>query len=213
MKVRILHISDPHGEKRTMQRLDDLARHTECDVIALTGDDVVHKSRKVPSEWDTWPQAHKLSVPGNHDGNDTFVHLTTWLHKVPWPPHQVGDLLFVGLDELPKGGAEEILSSVHVTNSIRGLVVLSHYQPTVEGYPRLVAALAALAGRHSVLILHGHDHPEQNPGEWVPSELLGSLTVSRSHLCSSAKNEGWGHYISWENGVFHHQPVQDKRRG
>lgn len=108
-------------------------------------------------------------------------------------------------------GTEEFLASRRIPDHIRirGLVILTHYQLTTTKHSGVVAALASLAqDDRAVLILHGHDHPHQYPGKWVESEELGSLTVSRSHLCSSASNEGWGHHITWQYGKFAQRKVR-----
>jgi hypothetical protein len=44
--VRILHISDPHGQRETMARLNNLAIfYPDWDVVALTGDCVSETHR------------------------------------------------------------------------------------------------------------------------------------------------------------------------
>src|SRR3989442_8874026 len=93
--LRILHISDPHGQSETMVRLHTLAtRLRNVDVLAYTGDSHVPQ---LPSEWSFWPQRVKLAVPGEHDKADTFRNLTTWKTDVPWSV-RVADALFVGID-------------------------------------------------------------------------------------------------------------------
>lgn len=72
--VQILHVSDPHAQTETMKLLNSLAMsRRDCDVVALTGDCVSTTCRQLPEEWNHWPQAFKLSVPGNHgDDSETF---------------------------------------------------------------------------------------------------------------------------------------------
>jgi hypothetical protein len=56
-----------------MARLSDLAiGQPKWDVVALTGD----SAGVLPEHWNDWPQPLKLSVPGNHDSPETFLHLT-----------------------------------------------------------------------------------------------------------------------------------------
>ena len=51
----------------------------------------------LPEHWNDWPQSLKLSVPGNHDSPETFVHLTSWIHETPWFRRH-DDLAFLGID-------------------------------------------------------------------------------------------------------------------
>ena len=86
--VIILHISDPHAQTETMERLHNLASaQADCDVVALTGDCVSQSSQQLPQEWNSWPQALMLSVPGNHDAPSTFDKLHGWVCHAPYDRH------------------------------------------------------------------------------------------------------------------------------
>jgi hypothetical protein len=160
--VRILHISDPHGQTETMARLTNLATfQSEWDVVALTGDCVSQTSKQVPPGWDVWPQRLKLSVPGNHDGPNTFDLLPTWRHQAPWVC-RLDDLIFIGLDSPLPDRVKKHLCGVD-WDGARGVVLLFHERPRIET-DSLAAVLRVVVDSRELLILHGHEHPASFSG-------------------------------------------------
>ena len=85
----ILHISDMHDSNgNTLKPLGRLAeKHSDVDVVAVT-DDCFRWSNRTPlsDSLTAWPQRLKLSVPGNHDGKETFASLREpeWDHRTPY---------------------------------------------------------------------------------------------------------------------------------
>jgi hypothetical protein len=74
--------------------------HSDIDVVAVTGDCFRWSNcEPLPDSWNTWPQRLKLSVPGNHDGKETFSSLreSEWDHRTPYIS-QMNDITFIGLD-------------------------------------------------------------------------------------------------------------------
>lgn len=85
----ILHISDMHDwHGNTLKGLGRLAeKRSDVDVVAVTGDCFRWSNRKpLPDSLNAWPQRLKLSVPGNHDGKETFASLREpeWDHRTPY---------------------------------------------------------------------------------------------------------------------------------
>lgn len=101
VNVRILHISDPHGQGETIAGLEHLVESVCPDVIACTGDCDSGSLRELPASWNRWrstsPHVVKLAVPGNHCSPTTYRNLQSWLTTTPWTLSVFG-LLFVGLD-------------------------------------------------------------------------------------------------------------------
>jgi predicted phosphodiesterase len=75
--VQILHFSDTHAERETLRRLEHLVEDFgQSDVVAHTGDATSNYGGP-PVEWNEWPQAVKLSVPGEHgETHLSYSHLT-----------------------------------------------------------------------------------------------------------------------------------------
>ena len=201
--VTILHISDPHAQSETMRRLEALAISQEhTDVIALTGDCASGMTTQVPATWNDWPQKLKLSVPGNHDRNETFNLLYQWTHKTPWV-QQLGDLTFIGLNT-SKDCLEikEQLDGLDLSCKAAGsaVVILSHRWPDETDSRRLGGAIRKLASHHPVLVLHGHDHPEHFSGSlWDRTARLGELNFFRSKVCSSvSQKRAIANLITWD---------------
>lgn len=220
--LRILHFSDTHAEKATLQKLASLASNlSECDVAAHTGDAMSSFSTRAPDEWNDWPQKYKLSVPGDHlDTYDNYSHFTQWLCIPPWHC-LIDDLLFVGVDSTH--GAWEVpdpseLNSEVAPGSYTGLVVLTHRWLDRNNHPnaeppawslRMADSIVHLALGNPVLILHGHDHNEAYNGSvWEETARLGQLTYCRSNVCSSSKkNRGIAHLIIWSDSCFQYVQV------
>jgi Calcineurin-like phosphoesterase len=140
----IMHISDPHFETwETMPRLDNLAHaHTECEVIAVTGDCTSIGNTQLPATWNQWPQRLKLSVPGNHDLDDTFDLLDDWFHCTPWVT-TVDGLVFVGLNTATgflgiKSQLDRLKPRAANGDAV---VILSHRWPSKPGDERYIAGL------------------------------------------------------------------------
>ncbi len=212
--LRILHLSDAHGEGETMKRLTTVAMASrDCDVVACTGDCGSSTLREVPSAWNDWPQRLKLIVPGNHDLPDAFIALSTWVRKTPWTL-EAGGLTFVGLDTAEGfGGAfDQLETLLHSCQVSSGLVVVSHRWPSELHAPQIGAGLTALHGGRpttlSTLFVHGHDHPRDFSGsQWDPVARLGHYRCFRSHIAScAAARRGVMHKITWDGVAFSCQP-------
>jgi predicted phosphodiesterase len=210
--MRILHISDPHGEGETMERLEMLVKAQEdCDVVALTGDCTCGGLDRLPGEWNSWPQSLLLSVPGNHDKAYTFDELHSWTHQAPWVT-RLHDLLFLGIKDFAERPLERLILERGCAEweGCRAVVLLSHYKPPFESSPRLAEILASLAQTRPLLVLHGHEHPPEFSGaEWDDSGRLGSSMVYRSKIYTAKRGKkGLGHRIDWDGQKFTAQEVQ-----
>lgn len=200
--IKILHISDPHADTKSMRCIHNLATgYPEWDVVALTGDCASPMHKTVPSDWNRWPQKLKLSVPGNHDLADTFQSLDEWEHRAPWA-RQFEDMLFIGLKSAYV--VPEFIKKIKkdIWSSSRAIVLLCHERPTDD----LLKKLYTFWGSQKVLILHGHNHGNGFPGAiWKSSELIEGKSFCRSHVCSSfGPIYGLCHYIEYRDGIFHH---------
>lgn len=195
-----------------MERLNNLAlAQADCDVVALTGDCVSQSCQQVPQEWNSWPQALLLSVPGNHDEPSTFDNLHSWICHPPWV-ERFEDLIFVGLASLR---ADSIRKEIDARGcrgweGCRGIVALSHNRPDFSISTGLAAVLQAFIGSRVLLWLHGDEHPRGFSGaEWDDSGQFGDTTYFRSNVCSSATGcRGLGHRIEWNGEVFRCTEVQ-----
>jgi 3',5'-cyclic AMP phosphodiesterase CpdA len=209
----IIHISDPHFETwETMPRLNNLAHsHPEIDVVAVTGDCTSLGNKRLPADWNQWPQHLKLSVPGNHDLDDTFDLLDDWIHCAPWVT-RVNGLVFVGLDT-----SMSFLGIQYQLDRLRSratggdaVVMLSHRWPSLSIDERFIGnTLTKFVGNRPLLVLHGHEHPYPFERLWEEHAKMGSLTCYRSKVSSSARNtRGLAHIVTWENQQFSCSVVQ-----
>jgi hypothetical protein len=228
----ILHISDPHYQTETMKRLDSLAHyHSDCDVVALTGDCTSSTRTQLPEEWNDWPQRLKLAVPGNHDELDTFDLLDDWLWLQRSPDieeraypmiHQLDELVFVGIDTSkdidPFSNVLtdlNLLYQLNPTEASNGsaLVLLTHRWPEPGAAEGMGDILQAFVGDRILLVLHGHKHPwYAEESEWKSSAKIGNLTHYRSKAISSQRQKrGSGHLIVWDGDQFKCSEVQGSR--
>lgn len=213
MLLKMLHISDPHGEREVMANLDVLARaETGCAAVLCTGDVTSATLRQLPSSWNNWPQPTKLLVPGNHDTADTFMALSGWVRHAPWAI-AVADLLFVGLDtaegfDTTLEQLEHLFRAGRAAESV-GVVLLSHRWPVGPHVTQLGVGLAAIFGDRPTLYCHGHDHPNTFNGSlWTDAEELGPFICTRSQVCSCARGvRGLAHRITWATRRFFCEPV------
>ncbi|MCC6486397.1 MAG: metallophosphoesterase [Candidatus Hydrogenedentes bacterium] len=204
--VRILHISDSHAERESMQRLANLAALLpDCDVVAHTGDCVSLGCDQLPSQWDEWPHKLKLAVPGNHDRPHTFDLLPTWRCNTPWS-ERLEDLAFLGLDGC--GDASNALRDLR-RGDTRAVILLMHWQP----HENLLGRWYSIVKSRPLLILHGHDHPNSFSGrQWDDSGSLEGQRYFRSHVCSSVtRRRGLGNLITWTGTTFECEEVQGPR--
>jgi hypothetical protein len=187
-----------------MPRLNNLAHSQPANaIIALTGDCTSDLHKQLPATWNLWPQPIKLSVPGNHDQDDTFDLLGDWKHSTPWV-ERVEGLVFVGLDTangflLMQQQLDRIAARAVGGDAI---VILSHRWPTLrdtwvgERWRRLAA------GR-PLLVLHGHEHRNFNGSLWERTARIRALTCYRSKVYSSANGRrGLAHAITWDGNQF-----------
>lgn len=183
-----------------MARLSDLANgHPNWDVIALTGD----CAGVLPEHWNDWPQSVKLSVPGNHDSPETFVHLTSWIHETPWFRRH-DDLALLGIDtsdlKSPFETLEEQLDGFwdEDITGVSGFVVLTHqWSNDADGAGQL---LAKFIDNRQLLVLDGHNHPRGTT--WDTNAKLGPIVCSRSTVISCNVPKGGGHLLTWSNKAF-----------
>jgi hypothetical protein len=198
-----------------MERLHNLAlSEAECDVVALTGDCVSQTCRRLPQEWNSWPQALLLSVPGNHDEPSTFDNLHSWVCHPPWV-ERFDDLIFVGLASLRAAPiAEEIrVRGCRYWEGCHAIVLLSHYRPRFNLNTELTNLVMGFAGARAFLVLHGDEHPSGFQAEWDNSERLGDRIIFRSNVYSSARGRrGLGHRIEWNGEIFQRAEIQGTRR-
>ena len=202
--IEILHISDPHGDDETMERISNLAKLCASDVVAHTGDCYSYRNPTAPEGWNAWPQIGKFSVPGNHDFPETFDLLRTWQHRAPWVfPFE--DLIFVGLDSERVTSSERYVASIDFSKS-RAVVLMTHKPPTVAILDMLLSAI----GPRTLLVLHGHEHPTGLSGvEWADSATHNSKPYIRSKVCSSISGRlGLGHLVVWDGTSFTCKSVQ-----
>jgi hypothetical protein len=180
-----------------MARLSDLANgHPKWDVVTLTGDcDGV-----LPEHWNDWPQPLKLSVPGNHDSSDTFVHLHSWIHKTPWFLRH-HDLAFLGIDTSdlshPFAKPEDQLDAFRDEDitGVSAFVVLTHQWPLDHELDGAGQLLAKFIDTRQLLLLDGHNHPRGT--RWEANTNLGGIACFRSTVISCDAPNGAGHLITW----------------
>lgn len=191
-----------------MARLSDLANgNSSWDVIALTGD----CAGVLPDHWNEWPQSLKLSVPGNHDSPETFVHLTSWIHKTPWFC-RYNDLAFLGIDtsdlRRPFGTLKEQLDAFwdEPLAGVSAFVVLTHQWPLDDEVDGAGQLLGKFVDKRQLLVLDGHNHPRGS--NWDMNAKLGSNSCFRSTVISCNKPKGTGHLIKWNDNVFDCEDVR-----
>jgi hypothetical protein len=210
--VQILHISDPHAQFKTMEHLHNLAlAQAACDVVALTGDCTSTHCKALPQDWNFWPQALLLSVPGNHDKPETFANLPSWISNAPWV-ERFEDLVLLGLASLDPTPLRQALDAADCLawEGCRAVVLLSHYRPKFDLHTGLEAILTAFVGERPFLVLHGDEHPRDFCGaEWDVSGRFGDGTYFRSNICSStSRRRGIAHRIEWDGETFRCTEVQ-----
>lgn len=206
--LRIIHFSDTHNHRESVTRLISLARrHDDWDVVAMTGDSASGVGPYAPPDLNDLPQPHLFSVPGNHDQEDTFVHLTRWVTKAPWA-RAVKDAWFIGLHHETKWRGPDALARSLASLPDREptrMVFLMHYPPNnMRSTLDALFQQAPLKGLTApLLILHGHNHPGDFTGTWEPEVRLScGRTASVSHVYSAARrNRGAGHLITWRERV------------
>jgi hypothetical protein len=203
----ILHLSDPHFQSETMARLLSLANgHPNWDIIALTGCAGV-----LPEHWNDWPQSLKLSVPGNHDSPETFVHLTSWIHETWWFRRR-DDLAFLGINtsslSSPFGTLDEQLDAFwdEDITGVLGFVVLTHQWPLENEVDGAGELLAKFIDKRQLLVLDGHNHPRGT--NWEMNAKLGSNSCFRSTVISCNAPKGTGHLITWSSKAFDCETVR-----
>jgi predicted phosphodiesterase len=209
--ISILHISDVHAYgAETRHRLGNLAlEHSSCDVIALTGDS---EKLPLPSYWNDWPQHLKLSVPGNHDSDATFVNLNSWVHQAPWF-RRYQDLAFMGIDtsdlKRPFGKIlEEQLDPFweEKITDVSAFVLLTHSWPEDHEFDRADQILAKFIDQRPLVILDGHFHPRRT--KWETEANFGSIVCFRSTVISCEEPKGNGNLITWNGNRFDSERVQ-----
>ncbi|MBM3495995.1 MAG: hypothetical protein FJX72_16980 [Armatimonadetes bacterium] len=206
--IRILHLSDTHAHYETMQNLNAIVPRTGADVIALTGDNCSATVKHVPREWNKWPGQLMLSVPGNHDEEDTFAHLTNWVTETPWF-EMLDDVLFVGVDERQAFRRGCVSLPARPPDGCAGVAVLCHRPPE----ERVLEWVCAVCPKQPVLWLHGHEHPTgHHDPEWEARCRVGSFECSRSKVTSAADTcRGNGQTIRWRGGRFTQYRVERPR--
>lgn len=191
-----------------MGRLSNLAdAHSKWDVVALTGD----CAGVLPRHWNDWPQPLKLSVPGNHDSPETFLHLTSWIHKTPWF-RRYNDLAFLGIDtsdlSSPFGRLEEQLDTFwdEDITSVTAFVLLTHQWPRENEVNETSQLLAKFIDKRRLLVLDGHNHPRGT--RWKRSEALGPITCFRSTVISCNVPKGNANLVTWNGSGFERETVR-----
>lgn len=195
-----------------MPRLRNLAQSRPVtDVVAVTGDCASLVNKQLPADWNNWPQYLKLSVPGNHDFEETFDLLDDWVHCPPWVA-RVDGLVFIGVDtSMTFLGLQYQLDKLRSrANGGDAIVMLSHRWPSTATDQRFTGeALKKFIGDRQLLLLHGHQHPYPFERLWDERATLGSLTCYRSQVSTSARHRrGLVNIVSWENQRFTCQALQ-----
>jgi predicted phosphodiesterase len=197
--MRILHVSDTHGESEAMTRIDNLAMFkSDCDVVAVTGDVVAPAKEPLTAEWNRWPQEHRFLARGNHDQPPSVLEdLQGWKIGAP-EVNLVGNLAFVSLPWKVSAAEFEGLS----VGDASGVVILVHSIEQLTD-PSTWEKAAELVGERPLLVLHGHDH--KDAPKWEPNAEVNGKSFYRSHVCSCGhkanKIRGAGHVIEWGDGV------------
>ena len=210
--LNLIHISDPHNESRTVERVVRLAKaHPKWDVIAMTGDCTSGYQMHVDERFNTLPQKHLFSVPGNHDIRDNaYLLLNRWVTECPWVA-AVNGAWFLGLDSrksVHKNAVVDILSRFrsngHVLPSL--FVIMMHHPPEKLGkiIPDILTSIFTVHRHHPrVLILNGHEHPKNFSRQWTKAKNIGcDWNVSISQICSSQGEHGGAHFITWDGQLF-----------
>jgi hypothetical protein len=194
-----------------MARLSDLAsEHPKWDVVALTGD----CAGVLPEHWNDWPQLLKLSVPGNHDSPQTFVHLTNWIHNTPWFRRH-DDLAFLGLDTSdqsnPFGTLGDQLDPFwdEDITGVSAFVVLTHKWPQDSEVDGAAELLAKFIDKRLLVVLDGHNHPRGTI--WESNVTLGLIACFRSTVISCNVPKGNAHLLTWNSRDFDCETVRDEK--
>lgn len=172
----LLHISDPHAQTEVNRRLDALVGERNQDVIAVTGDCISRGDLHVPCSWNDWPADLKLCVPGNHDKEDSYSSLSTWIHGTPWSV-KFRDTLFLGLDtsETCTLAHAQIPRAQAGNDGVAAVVLLSHRWPVGADAEDIGKRVLETFGAVSLLFLHGHDHRDFVGSLWEPDARLGAV--------------------------------------
>ena len=198
--MRILHISDTHGESEAMTRVGNLAMFkSDCDVVAVTGDVITAAKESLTADWNKWPQAHRFLARGNHDRPPSvFEDLQKWSFEAP-EVNPVEDLAFVSL---PWGVSAQDFEGLSVGDAA-GVVMMIHSIGQLTDAPTWQKAVE-LVGERPLLVLHGHDH--RDAPKWEANARSDGKSYCRSHICSCGhrthKLRGAGHVIDWKDGGF-----------
>jgi predicted phosphodiesterase len=196
--VRIIHVSDTHGESEAMTRVDNLAMYrADCGVVAVTGDVITGAKEMLTGQWNRWPQPHRFLARGNHDRPPgVFEDLRGWKTDAP-EVNLVEDLAFVSLPWGVKASDFEGLSVADAT----GVVIMVHFVQQLMDAQTWDKAVE-LVGERPLLVLHGHDH--KDAPKWEANGEAGGKSFYRSHICSCGhkthKLRGTGHIIDWGDG-------------
>lgn len=208
--VGVLHISDPHGQKDAMARVNALARSSAADVVAYTGDSFSYSFPQLPAEWDGWPQSLKLAVPGEHCNLDTYDKLNSWCAAAPWWRLYKG-LLFVGIDSRQGFWSAAVQRVVEeAPGDCAAILLLSHHRVIGNHGEDLLSALFQACGPKPLVLLHGHEHGgvAMESQEWQDDFKVGPHLIYRSKVITSArKSRGFGAHVSWDGHRFSWAPA------
>lgn len=196
--MRILHVSDTHGQSEAMTRVGNLAMFkSDCNVVAVTGDVITPAKETLTAKWNLWPQEHRFLARGNHDQPQSVLKdLQGWKTGAP-EVNLVGNLAFVSL---PWGVSASDFEGLNVDDA-SGVVILLHSIGQLTDAPTWEKA-AEFVGTRPLLVLHGHDH--KDAPKWLSSAEVGGISYYRSHVCSCGHKayriRGAGHVIDWCDG-------------
>ncbi len=196
--MRILHVSDTHGQSEAMTRVANLAMFkSDCNVVAVTGDVITPAKETLTAKWNLWPQEHRFLARGNHDQPSSVLgDLQGWKTGAP-EVNLVGNFAFVSLPwkvsaaDFGRLKIDDASGVVIMVHSIEQLTDASTWEKTVE-----------LVDARPLLVLHGHDH--KAAPKWESNAEVGGKSFCRSHVCSCGhkanKIRGAAHIIEWGDG-------------
>ena len=172
-KVRLLAVSDLHGDTKQVQKLAERAAKEHVDVVILCGDITGYTDAPGIIKPFTDKKKHVLIVPGNHDSFATTDFLASFykitnLHGYAWTHRNIGFFGAGGADIGPGAITEkELLTTLKKAHShLKGIekkIMITHMHPSgsvseFSGFPGSKAISKMITETQPTLVLHGHIH-------------------------------------------------------
>lgn len=193
-------------------KLADLAQHDPLDALILLGDNVYPDG--APNRLDATVfrpfepvlagGADLLPVLGNHDADYAAEQVATLGMPGRWYAHEVGDVLFVGLDSTDPENPAQLrwLDDTLASSSAPWIVAAMHHPPFSAGMhgsdEDVRDEFVPLFERYGVdLVLSGHDHDYQR------SFPIGGITYVVSGGGAKVRPTGSSDFTAYSAATLH----------